>query len=531
MNMLSINIRGIRVARKSGWIKSLKENFEVSFFFGMQESMCVNTHMSMLDNFWGGQGFKADWVNSNGQSRGIVNMWDPKVFQKENSIISDNFLVTTGFLVDGKIKLNVVNVYAPQLNSEKKRGDFNSVRCREERKNTNFDAACAKDFNDFINEAGLKEFNMKDKLPNACLRALPRNLSDHSPLVLSLIDTNFGPKPFRWFNSWLDKEGCDDLVAKVLEDCVFSGPSDMVLLKKLKKWIKDTKVKEGEELAKLKAEREEYELLMEEREPEEDEVWVCVECRKGIEEVELLKSKDIKQKSRVKWANFGDDNTAYFHSVVNGRKARNSIPGLEVEGEEHFREKISLRLCLECEGIKSIIDMVKDGLVASFSREEIKAAVFECGSNKAPGPDGFNFLFVKRFWKFLEDDFFNILTTFHDSGFISHGCGSSFITLIPKVKNPLGVKDYRPITLIGIISTVVSKILANWLKKILGLVISETQSAFLQDQFILDGPFIVNELMDWLKNHHKKAFLFKIDFEKAYDNVNWNFLISILLQM
>ncbi|XP_076926283.1 uncharacterized protein LOC143589399 [Bidens hawaiensis] len=237
MNMLSINIRGIGVVGKLGWIKSLKENFGVSFL-GLQESMCVNTHMSVLD-----KGFEADWVYSNGRSGGIVKMWDPKVFQKENSIISDNFLVTTGFLVDGNIKLSVVNVYAPQLNNEKKEawqkilhviqnssgwwavfGDFNSVRCREERKNTNFDEACAKDFNDFINEAGLKEFNMKgskytfmvnrrgsfkfnkidrmsvcsnvvDKWPNACLRALPMNLSDHSPLVLSLIDTNFGPKP------------------------------------------------------------------------------------------------------------------------------------------------------------------------------------------------------------------------------------------------------------------------------------------------------------------------------------------------
>ncbi|XP_076894023.1 uncharacterized protein LOC143546199 [Bidens hawaiensis] len=150
---------------------------------------------------------------------------------------------------------------------------------------------------------------------------------------------------------------------------------------------------------------------MEERELKEDEAWVWAECRKGIEEVELLKSKDIKQKSQVKWATFGDDNTAYFYSVVNGRKARNSIPGLEVEGS----------------GFLNLLRW----LIVPFSREEIKAAVFECGV-------------------------------------ISRGCGSSFITLIPKVKNPLGLEDYRQITLIGIISKMGFPVkLCEWIKGIL----------------------------------------------------------------
>ncbi|KAJ0576605.1 putative RNA-directed DNA polymerase [Helianthus annuus] len=166
-----------------------------------------------------------------------------------------------------------------------------------------------------------------------------------------------------------------------------------------------------------------------------------------------------------------------------------------------------------------------------FSKQEIKEAVFDCGSNKAPGPDGFNFRFVKRFWNLFEEDFYKIMVEFHASGIINPGCGSSFITLIPKVKTPLGLRDYRPITLIGMTSKVISKVLAKRLKKIMGQVISESQSAFLSDRFILDGPLMVNEVLEWLKKRNRKAFMLKIDFEKAYDNVNWNFLISILSQM
>ncbi|KAJ0581115.1 putative RNA-directed DNA polymerase [Helianthus annuus] len=62
-------------------------------------------------------------------------------------------------------------------------------------------------------------------------------------------------------------------------------------------------------------------------------------------------------------------------------------------------------------------------------------------------------------------------------------------------------------------------------------VISENQSAFMEGKFILDGPLIVNEVISWLKKEKSKEFIMKIDFEKAYDNVNWNFVISILNQM
>ena len=181
--------------------------------------------------------------------------------------------------------------------------------------------------------------------------------------------------------------------------------------------------------------------------------------------------------------------------------------------------------------MKRLTDL--DGLffTGPFSKREIRDAAFDCGSNKAPGPDGFNFRFVKRFWNLFEDDFYKILEEFYATGTINSGCGSAFITLIPKVKSPVGLKDYRPITLIGMISKVISKILTNRLKKVLGKVISESQSAFLSDRFILDGPLVVNEIMDWLKKRKKKAFLLKIDFEKAYDNVNWHFLISMMSQM
>nr|XP_043639311.1 uncharacterized protein LOC122610385 [Erigeron canadensis] len=78
------------------------------------------------------------------------------------------------------------------------------------------------------------------------------------------------------------------------------------------------------------------------------------------------------------------------------------------------------------------------------------------------------------------------------------------------------------------INKVICKVLSNRLKKVLGSVISSNQTAFLGERNIIDGPLILNEVMPWARKKNKKMFAFKIDFEKAYDNVNWKFLISVM---
>nr|GEV37893.1 cysteine-rich receptor-like protein kinase [Tanacetum cinerariifolium] len=105
---------------------------------------------------------------------------------------------------------------------------------------------------------------------------------------------------------------------------------------------------------------------------------------------------------------------------------------------------------------------------------------------------------------------------------------SSFIALIPKNQNAHLVKDFRPISLIGSLYKIIAKILANRLVGVLSDIVNEVQSAFISDRQILDGPFILNEVVQWCKSKKKQALIFKVDFEKAYDSVRWDFLDEIL---
>ncbi|GJY95372.1 RNA-directed DNA polymerase, eukaryota [Tanacetum coccineum] len=220
-------------------------------------------------------------------------------------------------------------------------------------------------------------------------------------------------------------------------------------------------------------------------------------------DLEKKESIDLYQKAKIKWAIEGDENSKFV--------APDWTRPIKLKEFPRFLSKDQA-----------------NSLELPIMHDEVKKAVWDCGSNKVPGPDSFTFEFFKKFWYLIESDVFNAVAHFFQSGQFPTGCNLFFITLILKVVDAKLVNDFRPISPIGCIYKIIGKILANRFLFVIGDLVSIEQSAFIKGRQILDGPFILNEMISWCKRHKHKAMMLKIDFQKAYDSVRWDFLDYIL---
>ena len=125
-----------------------------------------------------------------------------------------------------------------------------------------------------------------------------------------------------------------------------------------------------------------------------------------------------------------------------------------------------------------------------------------CEGSKAPGPDEVNFKFIKAYWEVIKANFLECIKYFQTTGNMANGCNPSFIAIIPKTSDPLGFSDYRPISLIGCVYKVISKILANRLSKVIGSVIGPNQSTFIVGKKLSMGVLLLMRSFEWpiLKN-------------------------------
>jgi len=182
---------------------------------------------------------------------------------------------------------------------------------------------------------------------------------------------------------------------------------------------------------------------------------------------------------------------------------------------------------------RRVSNEMNNELIAPFTREEVKASLFSIGDLKAPGPDGLHAIFFKRFWNMLGEDLEKEVLDAINSAGIPEGWNETTIVLIPKVDSPEKVTQFGPISLCNVVYKVISKILANRLKKILPYIVSYYQSAFVPGRLITDNILVAYESIHAIKKKQGRRGLcaVKLDMHKAYDRVEWIYLKQIMLKM
>jgi len=129
---------------------------------------------------------------------------------------------------------------------------------------------------------------------------------------------------------------------------------------------------------------------------------------------------------------------------------------------------------------------------------------------------------------FLKEDIMKVFHDFHASGKFKRSLNAVFLVLIPKILGAIDSKDFRPISLVGSIYKIVVKILVNMLKMVLEKIISKSQNTFIRCRQILDPILIVNGCLNSRMRSGNSGVICKMDLEKAYDHINWNFLLHML---
>jgi hypothetical protein len=133
-------------------------------------------------------------------------------------------------------------------------------------------------------------------------------------------------------------------------------------------------------------------------------------------------------------------------------------------------------------------------LLAPYTTEEVKKALFNIGDLKAPGPDGLHAIFYKRFWDMLGDDLYKEVLNAVNNISVPEGWNSTTIVLIPKIDNPEKVTQFRPISLCNVLYKFISKVLAIHLKIVRPHIISPTQSTLVLGRIITDNVLLAYEI-------------------------------------
>lgn len=276
-----------------------------------------------------------------------------------------------------------------------------------------------------------------------------------------------------------------------------------------------------------------------------------MELQVKLDDLYLEKAQGAFIRSRAKWIEAGEKNSAYFSNLEKSRQLKNSITSLIINGIENkdtrsiekevfsfYSELYSSRYSavdanILFDKIKNSRSCIDDSFMdicdSDFKIEELDSVISKMALNKSPGTDGLTTNFYQFFWKDVRNLVFKAIKECIEEKVLLATMKQGLITLIPKAGKDRRILDnLRPITLLNTDYKILSGVIAARLKEGISSIISETQSGFLKGRLIHNNIRLVLDLLDYNQMVQERGFILFLDFYKAFDSVEHSFILKTL---
>ena len=250
-------------------------------------------------------------------------------------------------------------------------------------------------------------------------------------------------------------------------------------------------------------------------------------------------------RSRAKWAEEGETSSRYFHSLEK-KRAKDKLwdailddSGQEVTGirnildvQKNYYKKLYKSELVDIKDDLGFLNFNRkisvtnrDSLDEKFNKDDLKKAIFMMKDNKSPGPDGISIEFYKRFFDIISDELLLLYNDIFDNDELCYTQYQAIIRLIYKKGERRDIKNWRPISLQNVDMKIISKILAERLKKTLSDIIHVDQQGCIPGRFIGQNVRLIQDIINEKDDDSVMIFL---DQEKAFDRVEWKWLMMTL---
>jgi hypothetical protein len=273
-------------------------------------------------------------------------------------------------------------------------------------------------------------------------------------------------------------------------------------------------------------------------------------AKEALSKHQQFKIRGARLRSRSHWLQYGDRGSKFFFNLLKHKRIKESVDRLSINNQDIsdpetitqafanyyetlFASEDSPEAELTRTRCKNLIPRKLDpddiaDLAKNISVEEIAGAIKALNNEKAPGPDGFSVEFYKANIGWICNDLFDLYSEAFTNGTLGQDINRGIIKLLPKEGDKTFIRNWRPITLLNVSYKILAKVMALRLVNLLPKFVNSTQTGFIKGRYILENLITSWEAMDWSRYSHQNSAMLLLDFEKAYDRVEWKFILMML---